>query len=206
MYVPAPFQEHRREILLAAIEARTLGALVTAGAGGIRVSHLPFAIAGRAGEEVLVAHLARANPQWRDIAAGAQAVASFLLDDAYISPSWYPSKAETGKVVPTWNYVAVEARGAVELVEDAPALRTHVDELTARHEAGRPAPWSTADAPVDFTAALLSAIVGIRLHVSELTGAWKLGQNKRAPDRAGAADGLAAEVRTQALAAMMRAG
>ncbi|OQW48708.1 MAG: hypothetical protein A4S16_06135 [Proteobacteria bacterium SG_bin6] len=204
MYVPPPYLETRRSVLLAAIEARSFGTLITALDGEIMISHLPFAVAGEAGAETLIAHLARSNPQWRAIAAGATALASFLLDDAYISPGWYPSKAETGRVVPTWNYVAVEARGPMALVETGPELLALVDKLTGRHESGREHPWSTSDAPAEFTAALLNGIVGVRMTIEALTGAWKLGQKKRPEDRDGAARGLSAE--GASLASLMRAG
>lgn len=206
MYVPLPYQEMRREVLLAAIEARSFGTLISAGAGEVQLSHLPFVLHGDAGEELLVAHLARSNPQWRDLAAGTEAVASFLVDDGYISPGWYPSKAENGRVVPTWNYIAVEVRGRAEVVETGPELLEFIDLLTARHEQGRATPWSTADAPTEFTAALLGGIVGVRLRIAELTGVWKLDQQKRADDRAGAARGLAEEARTRALAIRMGLG
>lgn len=204
MYVPPPYQETRREVLLAAIAARSFGTLITALDGEIMISHLPFAVAGAAEAETLIAHLARSNPQWRAIAAGATALASFVLDDAYISPGWYPSKAETGKVVPTWNYVAVEARGPVTLVDTGPELLALVDQLTARHELGRDHPWSTADAPPAFTAALLNGIVGVRMTIDALTGAWKLDQKKRPEDREGAARGLMVEGASN-LASLMRA-
>jgi transcriptional regulator len=204
MYVPLPYQETRREVMLAAIGVRSFGTLITAGGAGLKVSHVPFALAGDPGAEMLVAHLARSNPQWRDIADGAETVASFLIDDSYISPSWYPSKAETGKVVPTWNYVAVEVRGSASIVEDASELLALVDLLTNRHENGRAEPWSTADAPKDYTDALLRGIVGVRLQIKELTGAWKLDQKKQTADRLGAAEHLASEARSKALAALMK--
>jgi transcriptional regulator len=193
MYVPQPYQESRREVLLAAINARSFGTLITHGHSGINLSHVPFAVDESSEELELICHVARPNKQWHDLAGGAEAVASFLLDDAYISPGWYPTKAETGRAVPTWNYVAIEARGHAELVETGPELLMLVEKLTERHESGRPLPWSTSDAPADFTEALLRGIVGIRLRVRDLSGAWKLDQKKRLVDRVGAADGLTGE-------------
>jgi transcriptional regulator len=204
MYIPPPYLETRRDILIGAIRARSFGTLITTGAAGIRLSHVPFAVTGPQSAPVLIAHLARANPQWQDAAAQPEAVAAFLLDDGYISPNWYPTKKETGKVVPTWNYVAVEARGAIEWVDSAKELLDLVNVLTDRHEQDRPQPWSTADAPADYTAGLLRGIVGLRLHVRELTGAWKLDQKKRASDRAGAAAGLDQDAANPALAKLMR--
>lgn len=204
MYVPAPYRETRREVMLAAIGARSFGTLITAGSAGLKLSHVPFALAGDLDAEMLIAHVARSNPQWRDIAGGAETVASFLVDDGYISPGWYPGKAETGKVVPTWNYVAVEARGTATVVEDPGQLLELVDILTARHERGRSAPWSTADAPAEYTNALLRGIVGVRMQINELTGAWKLDQNKQSADRLGAAEALNAETPSKELAALMK--
>lgn len=203
MYVPPPYREERRDVLLGAVHARSFGTLVSGGAGGLRLSHVPFGVLDEGGEPVLIAHLARANPQWRDLDEGGEVVASFLVDDAYISPGWYPTKRETGRVVPTWNYIAVEARGPAQTVEDRAGLLALVDSLTGRHEAGRAAPWATADAPRAYTDALLGAIVGVRIRVTSLTGAWKLDQKKPATDRAGAALGLVAEDRGALVREMM---
>jgi transcriptional regulator len=205
MYIPLPYLENRREVLLNAMRARAFGSLITAGDSGIRVSHLPFGVTGTSDAPILIAHLARANPQWRDITAQTEAVATFLLEDGYISPSWYPTKTETGKVVPTWNYVAVEARGPVELIETGPGLLALIDELTFNHENPRAKPWTTKDAPADYMDALMRGIVGVRLTVRELTGAWKLDQKKPAHDRLGAARGLTEEANNPSLAALIRA-
>jgi transcriptional regulator len=190
VYVPPPFREDRQDILVAAIRARSFGTLITALDGAIQISHIPFLCVITEGRPELIAHLARQNPQARSLGDGADAVASFLLDEAYISPRWYPLKQETGRVVPTWNYIAVEARGPAELIDDPADVLAIVDALTARHETGRTAPWSSADAPADYITALLKGIVGLRLRVHRLTGAWKLDQHKREIDRRGAAAGL----------------
>jgi transcriptional regulator len=203
MYVPKPYEETRHNVLVQAIEARSFGTLITYGANGIALSHVPFVTEQNGDSLFLLAHVARANPQWHDVGEGAEAVASFVLDDAYISPSWYPTKAETGKAVPTWNYVAVEARCSAVLVESGPELFALVEKLTQRHESNRPEPWSTADAPPDFTAALLRAIVGIRLEVKSLKGAWKLDQKKPPMDRSGAALGLRFEQGGQGISELM---
>lgn len=189
--------------MIDAIRARSFGTLITATNNIVAISHCPFAVSGSADAPILLAHLARANPQLQDLASSTQAVASFLVDDAYISPGWYPSKAETGKVVPTWNYVAIEARGSVELVDSGSELLALVDILTSRHEADRREPWSTSDAPAEYTAALLRGIVGIRIRVADLTGAWKLDQKKRDADRAGAAAGLLNEPRGHGIGRLM---
>jgi transcriptional regulator len=196
MYIPLPFQENRPDILIAAIQARSFGTLITAHNGTIHISHIPFLCVTPAGQPELIAHLARQNPQARSLTAG-DAVASFLLDEAYISPSWYPLKQETGRVVPTWNYIAIEARGPAELIDNPDEMLPIVDALTARHEAGRAQPWSSGDAPGDYITALLKNIVGLRLRPHTLTGAWKLDQHKREVDRRGAAAGLRDDGKSQ---------
>jgi transcriptional regulator len=207
MYVPTPYVEDRPEILLEAVREVSFGTLITIGGEGIQISHIPFLpVRLETGEIVLLGHLARANPQWRGLDPGFEAVASFVVDNAYISPSWYPTKTETGKVVPTWNYIAVEARGRVEIVDDSPELLSILNDLTARHEAGCPQPWSAADAPRDYIETLLLGIVGIRLHVREMQGAWKLDQKKSPADRTGAASGLANDPKTEGMARRMFAG
>ena len=190
MYVPLPYQENRQDVLVAAIRSRSFGSLITAQGGTIHVSHIPFICIVKDGNLELIGHLARPNPQARSLGDGVDAVAHFLLDEAYISPRWYPLKQETGRVVPTWNYIAVEARGPSELIEDPAEVMAIVDALTARHEMGRPDPWSSADAPRDYIDGLLKGIVGLRMRPHTLTGAWKLDQKKRDVDRLGAADGL----------------
>ncbi|WP_443749645.1 FMN-binding negative transcriptional regulator [Asticcacaulis solisilvae] len=190
MYVPAPYQENRRDVLVPAIAARAFGTLISTGADGIQISHAPFVVGSGGDSLELLCHLARANPQLRDIGEGAEVVATFLVDDAYISPGWYPSKQETGRAVPTWNYIAVEARGRAECIDAPDELLRLVETLTARHEAGRETPWSTADAPESYVEALLRGIVGVHIRVHGLTGAWKLDQKRPDADRQGAAKGL----------------
>ena len=135
--------------------------------------------------------------------AGTEAAATFLIDDAYISPGWYPSKQDAGRVVPTWNYIAVEARGQMEVVEDAEGLLALLEPLTAAHENHRPRPWTVAEAPADYLAALLKGIVGIRMVAPVLTGAWKLDQKKAAADRLGAAAGLRRDEGAEGIAGWM---
>jgi transcriptional regulator len=190
VYVPLPFREDRQDILAAAIGARSFGTLISAPGGDIHISHLPFLCEFNDGKLELIAHLARQNPQAGRLVDGGDAVASFLLDEAYISPRWYPLKQETGRVVPTWNYIAIEARGPMELIDDPTDVLAIVDALTARHEAGRPQPWSSTDAPAEYIATLVKGIVGVRMRPHTLTGAWKLDQHKREVDRLGAVAGL----------------
>lgn len=194
MYVPRHFREERRAVLVAALRASGLGTLTTLNGGRLVASHLPFVLDEEGGAQgVLYGHLARANPQWRDFDPAVEALVSFVLADAYVSPSWYPTKAETGKVVPTWNYIAVQASGPLTLIEDPAALRDLVGRLTETQEGGRPHPWSVDDAPADFTAAMLRGIVGLRVEIASLSGAWKLSQNRSEADRAGVLQGLQSE-------------
>ncbi len=192
MYTPPAFAEHDRDAILATIRASRLANLVTATADGPLVTPLPLYLDDGEGEHgTLYGHLARANPQWQVPATG-EAVAVFMGPDAYITPSWYETKRETGKVVPTWNYVAVHAMGPVEFFDDPQRLLAVVTRLTAIHEEPRDAPWDVSDAPPDYIAAQLRGIVGLRLPIRRLEGKTKMSQNRPAADRKGVAAGLAA--------------
>ena len=195
MYLPAHFAERRLEVLRRAIEEHPLGLLVTGDAAAAIVANdLPFLHdADPAPLGTLRGHVARANPVWREAPAAGEALVVFQGPQAYVSPGWYPSKRETGQVVPTWNYVMVQARGRLRAVDDRAWVRAFVERLTARHESGRAAPWSPADAPGDFIEAQLGAIVGIEIELTALVGKWKVSQNRSAADRAGVAVGLRAE-------------
>ncbi|MCU0922056.1 MAG: FMN-binding negative transcriptional regulator, partial [Burkholderiaceae bacterium] len=172
------------------------------GEDGHTADHLPLEFDATAGEQgTLFGHVARANPLWR-VAAGAPVLAVFGGPQAYVSPSWYPSKAATHKVVPTWNYTVVHAHGVLEAVEDAPWLRALVGRLTDQFEAPRPTPWAVDDAPTDYVQQMLRAIVGIRIPLTRLLGKWKVSQNRSEADRLGVADGLGAD----AMAALVRRG
>ncbi|MEO1658754.1 MAG: FMN-binding negative transcriptional regulator [Pseudomonadota bacterium] len=201
MYVPSFYQEDRRDILLETIRSKSFGTLITQGANGIDVTHLPFAVEG----DALVGHVARANPQWERMTPGSEAVATFVIDDAYIHPGWYPSKIEHGRAVPTWNYIAVEARGTLEWLHGGDALRPVLDRLTADQEASRNDPWGINDAPDAYIEGMLKAIVGFRLTLTDLSGAWKLDQKKKDADRLAAADGVAVERPHSSLPEKMRA-
>ena len=206
MYLPASFRQDDLGELHRQIGATPFALLASAAASDVQASHLPLLLEPDEGEfGTLYGHFARANPHWRTLVDGGEALAVFSGPDAYISPSWYPSKAEHGKVVPTWNYIAVHARGPVQLIEDRDSLLQIVSRLSERHEAGRPQPWAVSDAPADYLDAMLRAIVGFALPIRQLEGKWKLGQNRAPADRAGVRQGLAAspDPREQALAAHM---
>lgn len=203
MYVPPAFAENRQSVLFDAIHRAGLATLVTLGPEGLEATPVPLLLDAAEGERgTLYGHLSRGNPQWRRFDAGVEALVMIQGPDAYITPSWYPTKAGTGKAVPTWNYVAVHAHGPLEVFEDAERLRTVVARLSDRHEAGRADPWRVDDAPADFIAAQLKGIVGIRIPITRIEGKWKASQNRTPADRAGVAAGLAAEGQ-EAMAALV---
>jgi transcriptional regulator len=191
MYQPPHFREEDLGTQHALIRAHPLGLLVTAGASGLLANPVPFHLDAEASEKgVLKLHLARANGQWKDIRDGASVLAIFQGADSYVTPSWYETKRETGKVVPTWNYAIVQARGVARIVEDADWLLAQIGAITSQHESGRPLPWSVDDAPEDFIRAQLKGIVGIEIEIAEIEGKWKVSQNRPVGDREGVAAGL----------------
>ena len=188
MYAPAAFAERRVDVLHAAIRAMGLATLATFGPDGPEASHIPMMLDPEpAPLGTLIGHVARGNPQAR---FRGPALAIFVGPDAYITPSWYATKRETGRVVPTWNYIAVHATGTLEPFEDPAELHAVVTRLTDRHEAQRAQPWAVTDAPADYIGGMLRAIVGVRLRIEKLEGAWKNSQNKSGADRRGVAEGL----------------
>ncbi len=205
MYLPPHFAETRPAILHDLIAAHPLGTLVTLGSTGLDANHLPFefdpAPTATAPHGTLLAHVARANPLWRDHAGTTEVLAIFQGPQAYITPSWYTSsKPAHGQVVPTWNYCTVHAHGPLVIHDDPAWLLALVTRLTARHEASRAAPWSVSDAPADFIAKQLAAIVGLEIPVTRLIGKWKVSQNRPAADRAGLVAGLASATTPDAVA------
>lgn len=193
MYNSKHHQEHDLERLHQHMRGTRLAVLVSHGEQGLLATHLPVLLATDEGEfGTVYAHLARANRQWQALEQGAEVLLVFPGADAYVSPSYYPSKAENPKVVPTWNYLAVHAYGTAEVIHDAAPLLQIVSRLTDRHEQGRSEPWKVADAPADYLDSMLRAIVGIRLPITRLQGARKLSQNRSAQDIAGVRDGLGA--------------
>jgi len=205
MYALERSREERPEVLVAAMRAIRVATFVTQdGDGRYHSSMAPVVVAGPPGAPVLEAHLARANPHWRALGEGRPTLALFQGPQAYVTPSWYATKAETGKVVPTWAYVAVSAEGIMEPVADAAWLAAQVAAVTDLNEAGRAEPWAVTDAPEDYVAGMLRGIVGVRLTVARMSGSWKLNQHRTEGDRAGVTAGLAAEGgEGAALAALM---
>ena len=191
MYQPPPFREDRVEVLHDLIRTHPLGLLITAGSSGLLANPAPFLIDDEPGPHGrLRAHLARPNPQLSDLAVADTCLIVFQGPQHYITPSWYATKRETGKVVPTWNYVIVQVRGRPTLVDDATWLRQLLDDLTDRHERARPQPWSVADAPARFVAGQIKGIIGLDIPIDRIEGKWKVSQNRPAADREGVAAGL----------------
>lgn len=213
MYLPAHFEEQRPEALHRLVAEHPFGLLVTQRAEGFAADGLPFVLDAdpAGGPAILRAHVARANPVWRETRADSESLVVFQGPQAYVSPAWYPSKAAHGKVVPTWNYLMVQARGTARFIDDAAWLRAFVSRLTDFHEGERvqraPAQlgaWAVGDAPADYVDSMIGAIVGVEIVLTSLLGKWKASQNRSADDRQGVADGLASAGAGDAAEAMAR--
>ena len=195
---------HRQDDLAAQhelIRRHPLGLLVSHGRQGLVANAIPFLVDAAASKlGTLSAHVARANGQWRDLQAAGEALVVFQGPDHYVSPSWYATKRESGKVVPTWNYVMVQARGTARVIEDEAWLRWQIAALTQSQESPRAAPWAVGDAPEDFVAAMVRQIVGVEIEIADISGKWKASQNRNAADRAGVMAGLTADGDAAALA------
>ena len=208
MYLPKHFEQQDEQAMAQLLQLHPLATVAWQSAEGLSAEHLPLMWergSGDGAHGTLRGHVARANPVWR-AAADTEVLAVFQGPQAYITPSWYPSKAETAKVVPTWNYAVVHMHGRLRITEDSAWLRALVERLTDTHEAARAQRWQVGDAPVDYIEMMLRAIVGIEIEVTRLQGKWKVSQNRTAADRGGVAAGLGAlhgdDVR--AMAALVR--
>jgi transcriptional regulator len=194
MYVPELFRLDDAGEMHALMRANPFATLVTHGANGLTATHLPTVYNADQGPHgTIEAHVARPNDQWKTFDPEADALVIFSGPQTYITPSWYPSKAVEGKVVPSWNYAAVHAYGRVTVISDAEWLKAHVGALTRQQETGRAEPWSIDDAPERFIQGLTRGIVGMRIEITRLEGKAKMSQNREAADRAGVIEGLAAE-------------
>jgi transcriptional regulator len=193
MYVPPHSRESRVGVLQGAVNQLRFGTLVTVTNGTLAATHLP-ALLDPAGSPLgtLIGHVARNNPQWQTDAPAVAGIATFVGPNFYVTPSWYATKPQTGKVVPTWNYIAVEARGPVEFFRDRDRMLRIVERLTQAQEAPRDEPWAVSDAPEPYIEQMLGGIVGFVMTIESLEGAWKLGQHKSDADREGVAAGIAA--------------
>lgn len=193
MYIPSHFEEPRIDTMHALIADRPLATLVTLSSEGLNANHIPLRISSSPEPYgALRGHVAKANPLWNDLKADTEALAIFHGPDSYISPSWYPTKQEHGKVVPTWNYAVVHAYGTLRIIEDPVWLRAQLEALTARQEAAFNHPWSVSDAPQEFVDRMIGAVVGIEIVITRLQGKWKTSQNQPPQNRSGVAAGLEA--------------
>lgn len=191
MYQPPHFREDRLGVQHALIAAHPLGLLITSGPGGLQANPVPFLIDAEASERgTLRAHLARADPQIAELAAVSDCLVVFQGPQHYISPALYPTKRETGKVVPTWNYITVHAWGTPRVIDDAGWLRQQIDDLTRHKEHAQPAPWHVSDAPDIYIDAQIKGIVGVEIPIARIEGKWKVSQNRNAADQQGVAAGL----------------
>ena len=191
MYQPPHFREEDLDTQHALIRSHPLGLLITAGNGGLIANPVPFHLrADLSPKGTLQAHIAKANGQWREIQAGAPVLVVFQGVDSYVTPSWYATKQETGKVVPTWNYAIVQVRGDARIIDDQAWLREQIGALTGENENSRPQPWAVNDAPAEFISAQLKGIIGIEIDITAIDGKWKVSQNRPVADRQGVAQGL----------------
>jgi transcriptional regulator len=191
MYRPDHFLVDDASQMHALMRGRPFAVLVSSGASGLQATHLPTVLKGDGQHGIVECHLARANPHWKDLAENIEALMIFQGPEGYITPNWYPSKAQNGKVVPTWNYALVHAYGHAEIVNDADWLLRHVTELTAQQERVEAKPWAPSDAPKTYIDAMLRGIVGFRFVITRLEGKWKMSQNREMRDREGVVNGLA---------------
>ena len=201
MYLPSHFAESDRQVLHRLMQDHPLSTLITQTSAGLDANHIPLILSVDEGEHgVLRGHVARANPVWKDYLSTSDVLAVFQGADAYISPSWYPTKKENGKAVPTWNYAVVHASGPLRIIDDAEWLRALVTRLTTHHEAAMAQPWSVGDAPADYIDKMISAIVGIEIPITKLVGKWKVSQNQPVQNRAGVVDGLSSSTQSNVAA------
>jgi transcriptional regulator len=186
MYLPQHFKEERPEVLHALMRSHPLAALITHGPRGIEANHIP--LLADAHKDLLRGHLSRANSQWQGLEPGTEAMAIFQGPDAYVSPNWYPTKQEHGRVVPTWNYAVVHVWGELTVYDEPDRLLAFLEQLTAEHEATEAQPWKPSDAPSSYIEGLLRAVVGIEIRVTRVEGKWKMSQNQPPANREGAAE------------------
>jgi transcriptional regulator len=190
MYQPDHFRAHDLPQMRALMHARPFATLISAGSAGLQATHLPTVLRDDEPNGVIECHLARANPHWKDLAEGNEALLIFHGPEGYITPNWYPSKAAHGKVVPTWNYAVVHATGRPEVMKEKAWLLRHVGELTAQQERTEAKPWALSDAPDSYIEVMLRGIVGFRFAITRLEGKWKMSQNREVKDREGVVQGL----------------
>ncbi len=206
MYAPKQFREDRSDVLISAMRSIQLAAIVAHVEAELDVAHLPVVVREGPRGIAIEGHVALGNPFWKMVANCARGLAIFQGPHAYVHPGWYESKKATGKVVPTWNYLAIHVRGCLSIERDPAWLRDHLNTLTSVNESARTEPWSISDAPEDYIEAMLQAIVGVRLEIEAMEGVWKMGQHHSEANRLGVVAGLSTEDNSnaQAVATLMR--
>jgi len=192
MHRPDHFRIEDVQEMHALMRARPFAALVSAGASGLYGTHLPTVLKDEGSYGTIECHLARANPHWKDLAEGGEAMMIFQGPEGYITPNWYATKAQTGKAVPTWNYAIVHAYGRPSVMKEKEWLLRHVTELSEQQERSEPQPWAVSDAPESYIDVMLRGIIGFRFEITRLEGKWKMSQNREMQDRIGVIDGLKA--------------
>jgi transcriptional regulator len=193
MYLPNAFREDNLETLHSLIRVHPLATLITAGPGGLLANLVPFTLVDGGGKGILRAYIAKANVQVDALSSGAETLVVFQGPEAYITPSWYVSKQEHGRVVPTWNYAVVQARGTRRVIDDPEWLHAQINHLTTTQEQKRSEPWNLSDAPEPFISGQIKAIIGVEIPISIIEGKWKVSQNRSAADRQGVEKGLREE-------------
>ena len=208
MYIPQQFEESKVDAMHELIRTYPLATLVTYSSGGLNANHIPVYLSGSpAPYGALHGHIARANPLLGEIAEGIETLAIFHGPDAYISPSWYATKKQSGKVVPTWNYAVVHAYGVLRVIDNASWLRAQLDALTEHNESSFPEPWAVSDAPPEHIANIMAAIVGVEMVITKLIGKWKVSQNQPTQNQVSVISGLKVSglPESEAMAALMEA-
>ncbi|MGR5321717.1 FMN-binding negative transcriptional regulator [Vibrio sp. DNB22_19_1] len=207
MYIPRKFRQEKIKELVAVMQQYPFATIVTQSEGGIEATHLPVLLKQANEKLILKAHIAKANPIWKKVKNGSDILVIFNGPNCYISPNNYPTKAEHGRAVPTWNYVVVHAKGSISFISDAEWIYSLIDELTTEHESNLEQPWSISDAPDEYIQKMLPAIVGIEIEVNSIEGQWKLSQNQPEVNKRGVINGLSAlgESDADAVASMVRA-
>ena len=203
MYQPSAFREDRLETLHELIRSHPLATLITSGIDGLIANLVPFIVVDSGDKGTLRAHIAKANDQVAALRAGTETLVVFQGPEAYITPTWYPAKKEHGRVVPTWNYVVVQARGTPRVIDDAVWLRTQIEALTLSQEGGRSEPWKVTDAPAEFVDNQIKAIIGIEIPILTIEGKWKVSQNRSDADRIGVCEGLTKDGRNPEMAKLV---
>jgi transcriptional regulator len=207
MYNPVQFEETRIDIIHDVMRNHSLATIIYLSEAGLVGNHIPLLIDEKRDAKnvrgTLMGHVARANPLSQN--AGTEVLVIFQGEQAYITPSWYASKKEHGKVVPTWNYVVVHAHGKLRVIDDSQWLMQHLNQATDTHEASQPQPWKVSDAPTDFMASTVKAIVGIEIDITRLECKWKVSQNRSKADRIGVTEGLAA-IGSDSMSALVKTG